>query len=174
MAEATDARGQEGDAGRWTGGSTGGPPTCLGEADDLGDLLVSRGPPIRLPVQVGDLDAPVFAQLAGVQLAQRRDQSRLGHGVGDVGPVAHLEAVQNVPLDGLQEIAVHFARLFGWSAEAARGASVQGCCPGRRRRSSGAQQQPARFRQQKQKRGGQGPLPIRPVHADHRAVPLGD
>lgn len=149
-----------------------GQPTCLGEADDLRDLLVSRGPHIRLPVQVRDLDAAVLPQLAGVQLAQRRDQSRLGHGVGDVGPVAHLEAVEDVPLDGLQEIAVHFAGLLGWSPEAARGAGVQGSCPGRRRRGSGAQHQPARFRQQKQKRDGQGAPPIRPVHADRRAVPL--
>lgn len=138
-----------------------GKPTCLGEADDLGALLLRLGAAARLPVQAGDLDAAVVAHLAGVQLAQRRHQGRFGHGVGDVGSGAHLEAAQDVPLDGLQELAVHRAGLLlGGPSEATGGASVLAGGSGRGWRGAGARQQ-----HQQQQEDARGPPQSRPVHA---------
>lgn len=136
-------------------------PTCLGEADDLGDRVVGRGPGARLPVQAGDLHAAVLPHLAGVQLAQRRDHGRLGHGVRDVGPVPHLQPAQDVPLHRLQEIPVHLARLLG-PPEAAGGACVLRGAAGGGRRGRGG-----RGAQQEQPAGqqrGQHPPASRPVH----------
>lgn len=136
-------------------------PTCLGEADDLGDGVVGRGPGARLPVQAGDLHAAVLPHLAGVQLAQRRDHGRLGHGVRDVGPVPHLQPAQDVPLHRLQEIPVHLARLLG-PPEAAGGACVLRGTAGGGRRGRGG-----RGAQQEQPAGqqrGQHPPASRPVH----------
>ena len=81
-------------------------PTCLGEADDLGDALLAVCSRAGVAVEVRDLHAAVFAHLARVQLAQGRDHGGLGHGVRDVGPAPHLQAAQDVPLHRLQEVAV--------------------------------------------------------------------
>lgn len=159
--QAGDGLRGSGQAGQRTAARGRAAPTCLSEADDLGDGVVGRGPGARLPVQAGDLDAAVLPHLAGVQLAQRRDHGRLGHGVRDVGPVPHLQPAQDVPLHRLQEIPVHLARLLG-PPEAAGGACVLRGAPGGSRRGRGGggsqQQQPAG--QQR----GQHPPASRPVH----------
>lgn len=67
------------------------------------DLVAVR----RLPLEAGDLHPPVLPNFAGVQPPQRGHHRSLGHGMRDVRPVLHLQPVQYVPLDRLQEVEVH-------------------------------------------------------------------